>query len=167
MLDGGGGEGGDGRRTLRSQLALRRRLEGLRSRWRTFAECNAFKARRALQFKTQHQNQGRDQPIPIPIHPPPTPTTHLINKILTMIITQLLGPNHPMHIRLHQLLHQINLFETLQAPRPGDIEDIDDVLVLEVAEELDLAESAEAEHGVVEWGDFLDGDAVLGGEVDG
>lgn len=32
--------------TLRSQFALRRRLEGFKSRWRTLAECIAFKARR-------------------------------------------------------------------------------------------------------------------------
>ena len=31
--------------TLRSQLALRSKLDGLRSRWRTFAECMAFRAR--------------------------------------------------------------------------------------------------------------------------
>lgn len=31
--------------TFKSQLALSKRLEGLRSRWRTFAECMAFKAR--------------------------------------------------------------------------------------------------------------------------
>lgn len=31
--------------TFRSQFALRRRFEGFRSRWRTFAECKAFRAR--------------------------------------------------------------------------------------------------------------------------
>ena len=31
--------------TFKSQLALSKRFEGLRSRWRTFAECMAFKAR--------------------------------------------------------------------------------------------------------------------------
>ena len=34
------------RRTLRSQLAFRSRLEGFRSRWRTSAECSALSARR-------------------------------------------------------------------------------------------------------------------------
>src|SRR5450432_1102528 len=32
--------------TLRSQLALRSKLDGLRSRWSTFAECIALRARR-------------------------------------------------------------------------------------------------------------------------
>ena len=32
--------------TFRSQLALSRRFDGLRSRWRTFAECMAFSARK-------------------------------------------------------------------------------------------------------------------------
>ena len=32
--------------TLRSQLALSRRFEGLRSRWMTSAECSALSARR-------------------------------------------------------------------------------------------------------------------------
>lgn len=31
--------------TLRSQLAFRRRLDGLRSRWRTLAECSALRPR--------------------------------------------------------------------------------------------------------------------------
>ena len=31
----------------------------------------------------------------------------LIDKILTVVITQVLGPDHPVHIRLHQLLNQV------------------------------------------------------------
>lgn len=34
------------RGTLRSQFALRSKLEGLRSRWMTSAECSALSARR-------------------------------------------------------------------------------------------------------------------------
>ena len=37
--------------------------------------------------------------------------------------------------------------------------------MVKVAKELDLAEGAEAKHGVVEGGDALDGDAALGWEV--
>lgn len=36
----------------------------------------------------------------------------------------------------------------------------------EVAEELYLAQSAEAEHAVVEWGDLFDRDPALRGEMD-
>ena len=38
---------------------------------------------------------------------------------------------------------------------------------MKVAEELDFAEGAETEHGMVEGGDALDGDLALGGNVHG
>jgi hypothetical protein len=34
-------------------------------------------------------------------------TKGLIDKVLTMIVTQILGPDHSMHVGLHQLLNQI------------------------------------------------------------
>ena len=82
-----------------------------------------------------------------------------------MIITQLLGPNNTMQIRLHQLLNQIDLLEALYIGWSEDIEDGYDVLVVEMSEELDLAEGAETEHGVVKGSYALDCDAALGGEM--
>jgi hypothetical protein len=70
-----------------------------------------------------------------------------------------------MQIRLHKLLYQIHFLEALQVGWAEDIEDGDDVLVVKVAEELDLAKGAEAEHGVVEGGYALYGDAALGWNV--
>jgi hypothetical protein len=46
--------------TLRSQLALRRRLEGLRSRWITSAEWRALRARRVL---VKGEKQGRKESV--------------------------------------------------------------------------------------------------------
>jgi hypothetical protein len=91
--------------------------------------------------------------------------THLINEVLTMIITQLLCPDDPMEISLHELLDEVDLLEALEIRGTEDIEDGDDVLVVEVAEELDFAEGAETEHGVVEGSYALDCDAALGGDV--
>ena len=39
------------------------------------------------------------------------------------------------------------------------------VFVVEVLEQLDLAEGAQAEHGVVEWGDLFDGNFLSSGSV--
>ena len=82
-----------------------------------------------------------------------------------MIITQRLRPNNPMQIRLHQLLHEINLSKLLDRRRLKYIEYADDVLVVEVPQELDLAECAQAEHRVIEGRDALDGYFALGGYV--
>ncbi|KAJ7871687.1 hypothetical protein B0H14DRAFT_3568792 [Mycena olivaceomarginata] len=63
---------------------------------------------------------------------------------------------HPHSAHPHSATH-------VDARRAEDVEDGDDVFVVEVAEELD----AQTEHRVVEGGDALDGDAALGGGVDG
>ena len=70
-----------------------------------------------------------------------------------------------MQIGLHELLDEIDLLEAEEIGWSEDVEDGDDVLVVEVSEELDLAEGAETEHGVVKGGDALDCDAALGGEM--
>ena len=45
-----------------------------------------------------------------------------------MIITKLLRPNHPMHIRLHELLDEVNFAKVVEVRRAEDVEDGDDVL---------------------------------------
>lgn len=62
-------------------------------------------------------------------------------------------------------LDQIHLVEGLIAPWLLDIEDADDVLVVEVAQELHLTKSPQAEHGVVKRRDLLDGHLLAGGLV--
>ena len=94
-----------------------------------------------------------------------TRSTYLINKILTMVITQLLGPNNPMQISLHEFLYEIDLLEAVEVRRAEDIEDRDDVFMVEMAEELDLAEGAKTEHGVVKGGYTFDSYAALGGDM--
>ena len=66
--------------------------------------------------------------------------------------------NDPVHVRLHELLNQIDFGEGIVVARLLDVEDGDDVFVFEVAEEFHLAQSSQTEHGVVEGSDFLDGD---------
>lgn len=84
-----------------------------------------------------------------------------------MIVAKLLGADDTVKVRLHEFLHEVDLFEFLETGRAEDIEDGDDVLVMKVPEELDLAEGAEAEHGVIEGRYTLDGDLALGRDVDG
>jgi hypothetical protein len=55
-------------------------------------------------------------------------------------------------------LDEVDFGEARVVARFLDVEDGDDVLVVEVAEQLHFAESAQAEHGVVEGGDLLDCD---------
>ena len=59
-------------------------------------------------------------------------------------------------------LDEIDFVEAVVAPGALDVEDGDDVLMVEVAQELHLAEGSKAEHGVVEGGDLLDGDLLAG-----
>ena len=59
-----------------------------------------------------------------------------------MVVGQLLSADYTVEIRLHQLLDQIDLIELGQGRWPEDIEDCDDILVVKVAKELDLAEGA-------------------------
>lgn len=57
-----------------------------------------------------------------------------------MVIAQLLRPNNSMHVGLHKLLNQIHFFEGLERFWLEDVQYTDDILVLEMPEELDLAE---------------------------
>lgn len=64
-------------------------------------------------------------------------------------------------------LDQVDLVEALVVARSLDIQDRNDVLVVKVAQQLHLAQGAQAEHGVVEWGDLFDGDLLARRFVDG
>lgn len=66
-----------------------------------------------------------------------------------------------MEIGLHKLLHQIYFCEVCEGWGTEDVQYSDDVLVVEMAEELDLAKGAQAEHGVIEGGDALDSNFPL------
>ena len=92
---------------------------------------------------------------------------YLVYKVLTVVVAESLRSDDAMQVGFHELLHEIDVSEQLEAGRLEDVEDGDDVFVAKVAEQLDLAEGAETEHGVVEGGDALDGDLALGRLVDG
>lgn len=86
----------------------------------------------------------------------------LVDKVLAMIIGQILGTDDTMHVGLHQFLNQVDLCEALVVSWLLDVEDGDDVLMVEVAKELHLTESSQAEHGVIERSNLFDGDLVSG-----
>lgn len=106
-----------------------------------------------------------------------------------LIIRQFLTPDDSVQVRLHQLLaragsevsrvsrerererrgsylDEVDFSEALERGRFDNIEDRDDVLVVKPAQEFDLAQGAQAEHGVVERGDLLDCDFGFGRRVD-
>lgn len=56
-----------------------------------------------------------------------------------MIVAQDLSANDAMHVGLHKLLNEVDLFEFIERRRAEDVKDGNDVLVTEVSEELDLA----------------------------
>lgn len=84
-----------------------------------------------------------------------------------MVVGELLSADDAVQIRLHEFLDQIDLVKLVYTGRPEDVEDGDDVLVVKVAEDLYLAEGAEAVHRVVEGRDALNGDLALRGVVHG
>jgi len=133
--------------TLRSQLALRSRFEGFRSRWRTSAEWSAFNARRVCARQAVVAGSWGGG--------------YLVDEILTVVVAQTLRSDHAVEVGLHELLDEIDIPERLEAGRLEDVEDGDDVFVAKVAEQLDLAEGAQTEHGVVKRRDALDGDLAL------
>ena len=84
-----------------------------------------------------------------------------------MVIAKLLGPYHAMQVCLHELLDEVNLLEILEAWWSQNVENRDDVLMMEVAQQLYLAQRSQAEHRVIKGGDSLDCDLSLGGYVYG
>jgi hypothetical protein len=59
-------------------------------------------------------------------------------------------------------LDEVDLVEGVVAAGLLDVEDGDDVLVIEVAQQLHLTQRSQAEHGMVERGDLLDGNFLTG-----
>ena len=55
-----------------------------------------------------------------------------------------------MHVRLHELLDKVNLLELSKRERSKDIQDRNDILMVKVAEKLDLPKRTKSKHGVVE-----------------
>jgi hypothetical protein len=62
-------------------------------------------------------------------------------------------------------LNKIHLLELLKVRIAYEFEYGDDVFMTEMPQQLDLAESSETEHGVIEGTDFLDRYASFGGYV--
>ena len=81
----------------------------------------------------------------------------LIDKVLTVVVRQFLGSNDTVHIGFHEFLDEVDFGEAVVVVRFDNVEDRDDVFVVKVTKEFDLAESAETEHGVIERSDFLNG----------
>lgn len=59
-------------------------------------------------------------------------------------------------------MKRIHIPHVVDVPRPQDVVDADDVLVVEAEQDLDLPQRALAVRLVLEGADFLDGDALVG-----
>lgn len=57
-------------------------------------------------------------------------------------------------------LNEVDLVKAVIASRLLDVKDGDDVFVVEIAQQLHLSQGSQTEHGVVEGGDFLDGNLL-------
>ena len=64
-------------------------------------------------------------------------------------------------------LDEIHLGESLVVAGFLNVKDGNDIFMIEVAQKFHLSQCAEAEHGVVEWSDLLDGDFLARGLVKG
>lgn len=64
-------------------------------------------------------------------------------------------------------LNQVHLVESLVVTGSLDIQNGDNVLVVEVAQQLHLTQRPQAEHGVVKGGDLFDGDLLARWLVNG
>lgn len=84
-----------------------------------------------------------------------------------MVIAKFLSPYHAVQVRLHEFLDEVNLFEIVETGGSQDVENRDDVLVMEVTQQLYLAQCSQAEHRVIKGGDTLDRNLPLGGYVYG
>lgn len=165
-----GGTGSLGH-TFRSQLAFRRRLLGFKSpgksicfncrtgwrsylkcglRWRTLAECRALRALNVWGCNVSDVRWGWTNPGMI----------HLIYKVLTVIVWKLLGPDHTMHVCLHEFLqkdlsksglimdvlgtylNEIDFIKLIERGWSKNIQYRYDVFVIEMTKELDLSKGA-------------------------
>jgi hypothetical protein len=63
-------------------------------------------------------------------------------------------------------LNEVNLGEGIQTARLLDVQNGDDVLMVEVAQQLHFTQRPQAEHGMVKGRNLLDGDFLARGLVD-
>jgi len=82
----------------------------------------------------------------------------LVDKVLAVVIRQILCANNTVHIGLHKLLDEIDFGEGLIAAGFLDVEDRYNVLMVEVSQQLHLTQGSKAEHGVIEGRNLLDSD---------
>lgn len=52
---------------------------------------------------------------------------YLVHKVLAMIVTQILRPDHSMKIRFHQFLDEVHFLKAVKGGRLNDIQDRDDL----------------------------------------
>ena len=97
-------------------------------------------------------------------------TAGLIEEVLAVIVTEVLSTYDPVQIRLEKFLDEVNFFERVVRDWLDDIEDRDDVLAHsllgKILQQLELTQCAERKHGMVEWGDLLDGHLCTRGTVE-
>jgi len=84
----------------------------------------------------------------------------LIDKVLAVVIRQVLSADDPVHVGLHKLLNQVNFTEALIASWLLNVQDRNDVLMIEVTKQLHLTQGSQTEHGMIKRSDLLDSDLL-------
>ena len=70
----------------------------------------------------------------------PRQWTHLVNEVLRVVVRERLGgANDLVQVRVHELVHQVHVLEVGTRRRRHDVLHRDDVLVAQVAQQLDLS----------------------------
>lgn len=88
---------------------------------------------------------------------------HLEHKVLQVIVRQVLPRvNDTVHVRLHQLSDDVDVFVTGGGRWLSNVDDLDDVLMVKEFEQLDLAHDSLGINQILEgFGHFLDGDFAV------
>jgi hypothetical protein len=88
----------------------------------------------------------------------------LVDEVLDVVYAErLLRVDDPVQVSLHEVAHNVDIVEGCEAGRAQDVHDVDDVVVAELAQQLDLSQDALGVYEVVKGvRHLLDGHLLLG-----
>ena len=83
---------------------------------------------------------------------------NLIEKVTDVVVTEALGLQQLVQIRLHEALDYVNILHGVDAGCSQDISDINHIFMVEPGQNLDFSQSSLTISLVLKWTYFLDGD---------
>ena len=82
---------------------------------------------------------------------------YLVEEVADVVVTQPLGFQKFVQVRLHQGLHDVHILQSLNSWRPQDVSNVNYVFMLKSVENFDFSERSLAVCLVLKGRDFLDG----------